>query len=105
MSGTVNAIESELKMWPNVDALWSRMLKMRQAEKDFMLYQDSAFLGKHKKFAGEFDLALESPPLSPSTVLSLKKQLTDYTTEMEVYARTYLEQQSQIGDGSGCRLH
>jgi methyl-accepting chemotaxis protein len=98
LKDTVNIIETELTMWPNVDGLWSRMLKMRQAEKDFMLYQDRSFLGKHRKFANEFDLALDSSSLSASVIESFQKYLTNYGKEMAVYGETSIAQQKKISE-------
>ena len=56
---SVKAIEDELKVWPNMDALWNKMLGMRQAEKDFMLYGQDEYLGLHRKYSIEFDLKME----------------------------------------------
>ena len=93
---SVKAIENELTMWPNVDGLVSRMLKMRQAEKDFMLFQDRSFLGKHRKFANEFDLALDSASVSTSVAESFRKYMSVYTKEMQSYGEVSLAQHNQI---------
>jgi methyl-accepting chemotaxis protein len=83
---SVTAIEDELKVWPNQDALWNKMLSMRQAEKDFMLYGTNEYLGKHRKFAMEFDLKIDGSGLPASTAEKFRALLAKYTADMAAFA-------------------
>jgi methyl-accepting chemotaxis protein len=96
LRSSAKTIEDELQIWPNVDALALRMARMRQAERDFMLYRDQSFLGKNRKFAVEFDLAIDNTQLSPSTAQTFHKYLDIYRQEMGNYAEIYLKQQQEI---------
>lgn len=83
---SVKAMEDELKVWPNLDALWNKMLGMRQAEKDFMLYGGDEHLGKHRKFSMEFDFKIDSSGLPASTAQGFRTLLASYTTDMAAFA-------------------
>ncbi len=85
---SVTAIEGELRQWPNVDILMAKMLLMRQAEKDFMLYGDDAHLGRHHKAANEFDFGMESTALSTTVKADFQRLLTTYTADMTAFAAT-----------------
>lgn len=93
---SVKTMEDELKVWPNLDALWNKMLGMRQAEKDFMLYGGDEYLGKHRKFAMEFDLKIDSSGMPAATADQFRKLLTRYTGDMAAFAEasTALKQQT-----------
>jgi len=98
---SVKAMESELKMWPNLDAMWNKMLGMRQAEKDFMLYGGDEHLGKHRKFAMEFDLKIDSSGLGASTAQGFRTLLATYTDDMAAFAEASNNLDSAVEDLRG----
>jgi methyl-accepting chemotaxis protein len=83
---SVKAIEDELKVWPNQESLWNKMLSMRQAEKDFMLYGNDEHLGRHRKFSMEFDMKIDAAKLPPSTAEGFRRLLGTYTDDMDAFA-------------------
>ena len=96
LSASVKAIEDELKMWPNTDDLKTRMLRMREAEKDFLLYQDRSYLGKNRKQAMEFDLGIDSATIADSTKEGFRTLLTAYSADMAAYGKATLDQQDRV---------
>jgi methyl-accepting chemotaxis protein len=98
---SVKAMESELKVWPNLDALWNKMLGMRQAEKDFMLYGGDEYLGRHRKFSMEFDLKIDGSGLPASTAQGFRTLLASYTDDMAAFAETSTDLASEIDDLRG----
>ncbi|MBI3444531.1 MAG: bacteriohemerythrin [Magnetospirillum sp.] len=96
LKSSVKAIEDELKMWPNTDDLKARMLRLREAEKDFMLYQDESFLGKSKGQALQFDIGIDSAALPNSTKDDFRAMATRYSADMAAYGSAHLEQQARI---------
>ena len=93
---SVKAIEDELKMWPNTDDLKTRMMRWREAEKDFMLYQDEAYLGKSRGQALQFDIGIDSAALPNSSKDDFRAMAAKYSADMAAYGVSYLEQQSEI---------
>ncbi|WP_158240671.1 methyl-accepting chemotaxis protein [Telmatospirillum siberiense] len=98
---SVKAMEDELKVWPNLDALWNKMLGMRQAEKDFMLYGGDEHLGKHRKFSMEFDLKIDGSGLPASTAEGFRTLLTTYTADMAAFAETSTDLGIQVDELRG----
>jgi methyl-accepting chemotaxis protein len=98
LNASVKAIEDELQMWPNTEDLRARMLRMRQAEKDFMLYQLNAHLGRHRKFVGEFDMAIDGAQLSPSVREDFRRRMLAYAGDMQAYAEVFIDQQKHLAD-------
>jgi len=96
LRASVKAIEDELKMWPNTDDLKVRMLRMRDAEKDFLLTQDRSYLGRTRKQAMEFDLGIDGASLDPSTKENFRALATKYSADMADYGKATLDQQTQI---------
>ena len=96
LSASVKAIEDELKMWPNTDDLKTRALRMREAEKDFLLYQDRSYLGKNRKQAMEFDLGIDSAGIADSTKENFRTLLTSYSTDMAAFGKATLDQQDKV---------
>jgi methyl-accepting chemotaxis protein len=96
LSTSVKAIDDELKMWPNTDDLKARMSRMREAEKNFMLYQDEAYLGKFRGQALQFDIGIDSAALPNSTKDSFRAMATQYSADMATYGSASLDQQAQI---------
>ncbi len=93
---SVKAMEDELKVWPNLDALWNKMLGMRQAEKDFMLYGGDEHLGRHRKFSMEFDLKIDGSALPASTAQGFRTLLEAYTADMAAFAETSTDLGSEV---------
>ena len=83
---SVKAIEDELKVWPNQEALWNKMLGMRLAEKDFMLYGSDEHLGKHRKNSIEFDMKIDGRACRPATADGFRTLLGSYTADMAAFA-------------------
>jgi len=96
LGASIKAIESELEMWPNTDDLKTRLLKMRQAEKDFMLFQKDSYLGRHTKLAREFDFAIDAAGVAPSTREDFRALARRYGEDMTAYGRVFLDQQAGI---------
>ncbi|MEW5727080.1 MAG: methyl-accepting chemotaxis protein [Pseudomonadota bacterium] len=90
LADSVKAVEDELKMWPNAGSLIPTMLQMRQAEKNFMLYGSQSYLGLHRKYANEFDFALDASPLPQSTRDDLRKLMKTYVDDMAAFADSTL---------------
>jgi len=96
LRAAVKAIEGELGMWPNTDDLKVRMLRLRDAEKDFMLYQDETYLGKGRGLAAQFDIGIDSASLPNSTKDDFRAMATRYSTIMASYGKADLDRQTQI---------
>lgn len=86
LASSVKAVEDELKMWPNAGPLIPPELQMRQAEKNFMIYGTESYLNQHRKYANQFDLALDSSGLPASTQEDFRKMLAAYTKDMQAFA-------------------
>ena len=86
LAASVKAVEDELRMWPNAGLLLPEMLKMRQAEKNFMLYGGEAYLNQHRQHASQFDFALDASSLPPSTRDEFRALLSVYGADMQAFA-------------------
>jgi methyl-accepting chemotaxis protein len=73
-------------MWPNAGPLLPDMLQMRQAEKNFMLYGGADSLNLHRKYANQFDFALDASTLPKSTREDFRKLLSTYSEDMHAFA-------------------
>jgi methyl-accepting chemotaxis protein len=98
LAASVKTIEDELKMWPNAGSLVPDMLQMRQAEKNFMLYGGEGYLNLHRKYANQFDLALDSSPLPASTREELRRMLGTYAADMQAFAAGALALEGEAGE-------
>lgn len=96
LAASVKAIEDELKMWPNAGPLLPDMLQMRQAEKNFMLYGGDAALNMHRKYANQFDFALDSSTLPKSTRDDFRKLLATYSEDMQAFAQGSLAMEGEV---------
>lgn len=96
LRASVQAIEDELKMWPNAAPLMVDMLHMRQAEKDFMLYGTERLLGNHVRYANQFDFAIDATTLAPSTRADFRRLLTTYTEDMKAFGAGTLALAAEI---------
>jgi methyl-accepting chemotaxis protein len=74
----------------------TRMLRMREAEKDFLLYQDRSYLGRNRKQAMEFDLGIDSATIADSTKEGFRALLAAYSADMAAYGKATLDQQERI---------
>ena len=86
LASSVKAVEDELKMWPNAGPLLPTMLQMRQAEKNFMLYEKDSYIGQHRRYFNEFDFELDASALPNSTRDDLRKLLAAYAADMKSFA-------------------
>jgi methyl-accepting chemotaxis protein len=96
LNASIKAMQSELDVWPNQDPLVARMLQMRLAEKDFLLTKDASVLGRHKRWANEVDLKIDSGGLDPNTRANFHKLLEAYLADWAAYGETSLA----IGQGA-----
>jgi Methyl-accepting chemotaxis protein len=96
LAASVKAVEDELKMWPNAGSLLPNMLQMRQAEKDFMLYGTAASLNLHRKYANQFDFALDESALPNSTREDFRKLLSSYSQDMAAFAEGTLALNGEV---------
>ena len=88
LRASVGAIESELAMWPGAETLMVKMLQMRQAEKDFMLYGQDQFLSRHLKFSNEFDFGIDAASLAPTVREDFRRLLGAYASDMGEFGET-----------------
>ncbi len=93
---SVAAMEDELKVWPNQDGLWNKMLGMRQAEKDFMLYGGDEPLGHFRKFSIEFDLKLGDSGVPPNTATLFRTLLGKYSHDMGQFVEVSTALDTQV---------
>ena len=80
------AVERELAMWPSSAPLSLAMVKMRLAERDFMLDGQNDALGWHKAAAGQLDMALDSSALPNSTRDDLRRLTGTYGEDLRAFA-------------------
>ena len=97
LNASIKAMQSELDIWPNQDPLVARMLQMRLAEKDFLLTKEPGVLGRHKRWANEVDLKIDSGGLDPNTRANFHKLLEAYLADWAAYGETSLV----ISQGAG----
>jgi len=87
LDDSTRAIEQELAQWPpTLGALPVWIARMRLAERDFMLYGQTAALGRHRAAAAQVDLAIDSSPLPPSTREEFRHLLQVYATDFAAFA-------------------
>jgi methyl-accepting chemotaxis protein len=93
---SVKAMEDELKVWPNQDALWNKMLGMRQAEKDFMIYGGDGPMGRFRKSAMEFDFKIDGSGLPASTAQGFRTLLETYGNDMNAFVEASTQLQTEV---------
>ncbi|OAN45680.1 hypothetical protein A6A04_07405 [Paramagnetospirillum marisnigri] len=96
LRASVKAIEDELALWPNTDDLKARMLRLREAEKNFMIYQDASYLGKSRGLASQFEFAIDAAAIANSTKDDFRAMATAYSADMAAYGAAHLEQETEI---------
>ncbi len=98
LAASLKAIQTELDVWPNQDAMVARMLQMRLAEKDFVQFKDPSFLRRHKRWANEFDLKIDASELDPATRNKFHQLLNTYIADMATYSDTTLSMVKQLAE-------
>jgi len=97
LNDSTRAIERELAEWPNAGDLPLLMTRMRLAERDYMLYGLPSALGRHRAAATQFDLAIDSSPLPPSTREDFRRLLAVYAADLAAFAEGSQALKSEIG--------
>ncbi|HIJ38788.1 MAG TPA: methyl-accepting chemotaxis protein [Rhodospirillaceae bacterium] len=98
LSSSMKAIQQELDVWPNQDALVARMLQMRLAEKDFIQFKEASLLRRHRRWSNEFDLKIDSGDLDAGTRANFHKLLSVYLADMSDYSQTSLAITSKLSE-------
>ncbi len=93
---SAGAVEAELKLWPNLDKLIVPMVTMRLNEKDFIIYDDPAFLGPHRKSFNEFKFKLNDVGLDPETQQKLDKLSKGYKTDFATFVESTKTYHSEV---------
>ncbi|EKV31301.1 chemotaxis sensory transducer [Caenispirillum salinarum AK4] len=91
LTASTRAVEDELRQWPGVDGLDARLQRMRRHELTFMLTEDPAELGQHKKAFNEFDFGMFEAPLDNDTRTRLTELGQGYRKDTMAYADKRLE--------------
>ncbi|MEI8394672.1 MAG: methyl-accepting chemotaxis protein [Rhodospirillaceae bacterium] len=86
-----DAVEAELKMWPNLDKLIVPMLTMRVMEKNFIIYGDDNFIGPHQKAFSEFKFKVDTVGLSSDSVELLLRLIKSYKSDFGTFVATSRE--------------
>ncbi len=90
LNASAKAMQSEIDLWPNQDALAARILQMRLAEKDFILTKEPGRLRLHKRWSNEVDLKIDSGGLDPNTQAKFHTLLTNYLTDWAAFGENSL---------------
>jgi methyl-accepting chemotaxis protein len=90
LNASIKAIQSELDVWPNQDALTARILQMRLAEKDFILTKEPGRLRLHRRWANEVDLKIDSGGLDPATQGRFHQLLANYLADWTAFGESAL---------------
>jgi methyl-accepting chemotaxis protein len=81
---SAQAVEDELKLWPNLDKLIVPMVGMRIQEKNFFLYGDAAaVMGPYRKAYNEFTFKVGSVELDDETKQKLTQLAKAYRRDFE----------------------
>ena len=96
LQASAGAVESELKLWPNLDKLIVPMVTMRLNEKDFIIYNDPSFLGPHRKAFAEFKFKLGDVGLDPETQQKLDGLSKSYKTDFATFVDTTKNYRSEL---------
>ena len=90
LNASAKAMQSEIDLWPNQDALAARILQMRLAEKDFILTKEPGRLRLHRRWSNEVDLKIDSGGLDPNTQAKFHTLLTNYLTDWAAFGENSL---------------
>ncbi len=83
LKASAQAVEDELKLWPNLDKLIVPMVSMRIQEKNFFLYGDAGVMGPYRKAFSEFTFKVDSVELDAETKQKLSKLAKTYRRDFE----------------------
>lgn len=78
MRAATRGLETELKMWPNLDMGLRLVESMRRAELEFLLDVQPAAAGMHRKAFREFEYMLSSGIVDPTTTRQLLETTDQY---------------------------
>ena len=100
---SAQAVEDELKLWPNLDKLIVPMSAMRIQEKNFFLYGDVSVMGLYRKAFNEFTFKIDSvEELDGETKQKLailaKSYRRDFETAVDA-VKTLRQQVAVFNDG------
>ena len=98
LNASIKAIQSELDVWPNQDALAARILQMRLAEKDFILTKEAGRLRLHRRWSNEVDLKIDSSGLDPNTQAKFHTLLTNYLADWAAFGESSLASNAAAAD-------
>ncbi|WP_096701822.1 methyl-accepting chemotaxis protein [Magnetospirillum sp. 15-1] len=98
LNESTRAVERELAMWPSSAPLSLAMVKMRLAERDFMLDGQGDALGRHRAAAGQLDLALDSSALPNSTRDDLRRLTAVYGDDLQAFAAGAQAVKAELGE-------
>ena len=79
------AVEAELRMWPNLEKLIVPMLNMRVFEKNFIIYGDKSVIGPHQKALNEFKFKIDMVGLSQDSIGLLQKLISTYKVDFSSF--------------------
>jgi methyl-accepting chemotaxis protein len=81
---SAQAVDDELKLWPNLDKLIVPMSAMRIQEKNFFLYGDASVMGLYRKAFNEFTFKIDSvDELDSGTKQKLAVLAKSYRRDLE----------------------
>jgi methyl-accepting chemotaxis protein len=83
LKASAQAVEDELKLWPNLDKLIVPMVSMRIQEKNFFLYGDAGVMGPYRKAYNEFTFKVGSVELDDETKQKLTLLAKSYRHDFE----------------------
>jgi methyl-accepting chemotaxis protein len=98
LNASIKAMQSEIDVWPNQDALAARILQMRLAEKDFILTKEAGRLRLHKRWANEVDLKIDSGGLDPATQARFHTLLSNYLADWAAFGESALALNAAAAD-------
>lgn len=108
MRASVAKVEGELSGWPVGAAaeLHLRLLAMRVAEKDFLLYRGQDSLARHRKAYNEFDFGLPASQLDATTQQQLAGLAGNYRADLGrlAEARTVLDRETAAFEAAFAEL-
>ncbi len=93
-----DAVESELKMWPNLEKIIVPMLTMRVMEKYYIIYGSDSFLGPHQKAFREFGFKIDTVDLSPDVMQRLQQLTKGYKADFATFVASSKDFDTRVRD-------
>ena len=87
-------LETTLSEYSDLDTLMLKIGLMRGYEKDFIIYEDEAYLGLVQKAVNEFDFFLMGTPVPQSEQTALLTLVRSYMTTLRSFGENRLEKKS-----------